>query len=87
MAGVHELSLVQGLVSQLHSLAAEHGAARVISVRVSIGTGSGIVIDSFVFGFDAVKTESELTGNTVLKIDQVDGNDLVLMQVEMEGNS
>jgi Zn finger protein HypA/HybF involved in hydrogenase expression len=83
---VHELSLVQGLLSQLQRLAAEHGAARVISVRVSIGTGSGIVVDSFVFGFDAVKTESELTCSAVLDIEEVDGNDLVLMQVEMEGN-
>ncbi len=81
---MHELSLVQGLLGQLESLAGQHGASRILRVQVSIGEESCIVEDSFRFGFDAVKTESSLTREAELQIKKVPGNDLMLMQVEME---
>ena len=81
---MHELSLVQGLIAQLADLARNHGAKRIITVRVSIGRTSGIVIDSFMFCFDALKPDSSLISNALLEIKEVDGSDLVLMQVEME---
>jgi len=81
---VHELSLVQGLFSQLSQLAERHGAERIVTVRVNIGRCSGIVIDSFVFGFDALKPEAPFTSHAVLEITEVDGADLILTQVEME---
>ncbi len=81
---MHELSLAQGLLSQLQALAKEHGAEKIVLVRVSIGAQSGIVIDSFVFGFNAIKTTLALSRDAVLEISEVEGSDLILMQVEME---
>ncbi len=81
---VHELSLAQGLIGELGRLAQLHGAKRVFDVYVGIGTMSGIVVDSFVFGFDAIKGNQELTQDAVLHIDTMDGADLVLNRVEME---
>ncbi len=81
---MHELSLAQALLDQLQELAVTHGAEKILQVRVNIGRASGIVIDSFVFGFDAVKMDLPLTREAVLTIEEVEGSDLVLMRVEME---
>ena len=81
---MHELSLAQGLLEQLAQLADQHKAAAVLIVRVSIGTCSGIVVDSFVFGFDAIKTEVACLADAVLEIEETAGDDLVLIRVEME---
>ncbi len=81
---MHELSLAQALLDQLQELAVTHGAKKILQVRVNIGRASGIVIDSFVFGFDAVKMDVPLTMEAVLTIEEVEGSDLVLMRVEME---
>ncbi len=81
---MHELSLAQGLISQLIDLAEAHKATRIITVRVNIGTMAGIVIDSFVFGFNAVKTEIDCAREAKLEITEVYGDDLVLAQVIME---
>jgi Zn finger protein HypA/HybF involved in hydrogenase expression len=81
---MHELSLAQGLLEQLVQLARRHEAADVLTVRVSIGVCSGIVVDSFVFGFNAIKTEVDCLARAVLEIEETAGNDLILTQVEME---
>ncbi len=81
---MHELSLAQGLIDQLQELARDHGAEKIFQVWVNIGGASGIVVDSFAFGFDAVKMDLPLTVQAVLKINEVDGSDLILMRVEME---
>ncbi len=66
---MHELSLAQGLIEQLHTLAAEHKAERILRITVVIGPFSGIVVDSFSFGFDALKQESPVIREAVLEID------------------
>ncbi len=81
---MHELSLAQGLLDQLQELAVTHGAEKILQVRVNIGRASGIVVDSFVFGFDAIKKDVALTMEAVLNIEEVEGSDLILMRVEME---
>jgi len=81
---MHELSLAQALLAQLQELALDHGVEKILQVRVNIGRASGIVIDSFVFGFNAIKMDVSLTKEAVLNIEEVEGSDLVLMQVEME---
>ena len=70
---MHELSLAQ-----------EHDAETILTVRVEIGKRAGIVIDSFTFGFGAVKTEYQPTRNARLEIKTVPGDDLILAYVEME---
>jgi len=81
---MHELSLAQGLISQLTDLTEVHKATRIIAVRVNIGTSAGIVVDSFIFGFNAVKTATEFIREAKLEITEVDGDDLILAQVVME---
>jgi hydrogenase nickel insertion protein HypA len=58
---MHEMSLVQALLTQLSDLAAEHHKTRVLTVTLEIGPLSGVVIDSFQFGFDVLSTENDLT--------------------------
>ncbi len=81
---MHELSLAQGLLNQLTGLIESHQAVRILTVRVTIGTMAGIVVYSFVFGFDAIKMENESTKSAVLEIEEVAGDELVLAQVVME---
>jgi hypothetical protein len=63
------MSLAQGLLDRVTALAAEHGAQRVLRVRVRIGPRAGIVTDSFRFGFDALKGASPVTGAAVLELE------------------
>ncbi len=65
---MHELSLAQDLLRQLHELAAQNGAYRILTVTVEVGQLSGIVPDSFDFGFTALAAESPLTSSAKLKI-------------------
>ena len=81
---MHEFSLAQGLVRQLQDLAREHGAKTIYMVRVDIGTRSGIVVDSFEFGFEVLAREQSLIREAVLEIREPDGDDLMLIRVEME---
>ncbi|MCB2182492.1 MAG: hydrogenase maturation nickel metallochaperone HypA [Desulfobulbaceae bacterium] len=65
---MHEISLVQGLLAKLAELAEEHKATEIQTVRVEIGPFSGIVTDSFQFGFDALVAQSALTRRAKLEI-------------------
>lgn len=115
---MHEISLVQNLIQQLSELAAENEASKIISVTMEIGPFSGVVVDSFRFGFDILSAESDLAkgaqlvvvspparyactgcGNVLETTDKKPeacpncgdvllfpqgGDDLILLQVEME---
>ncbi|TFG35434.1 MAG: hydrogenase maturation nickel metallochaperone HypA [Desulfobacterales bacterium] len=65
---MHEITLVQGLLKQLAELARQHDSKAISKVRVEIGPLSGIVIDSFQFGFDVLAAEEELTSKALLEI-------------------
>lgn len=69
---MHEFSLAQGLIKQLRELAAQHGSEKIISIRVDIGRLSGIVIDSFSFGFEVLARENRLTEVATLEITEID---------------
>lgn len=69
---MHEFSLAQGLHSQLLQLAEQHQAARISTVRIEVGSLSGIVVDSFSFGFEVLAKNNPLTVNTVLEITVID---------------
>jgi hydrogenase nickel incorporation protein HypA/HybF len=59
-------------MDQLFQLANQHGATKIITVRVTIGRLSGIVADSFSFGFEALAGENSLTKKAVLEITQTE---------------
>lgn len=65
---MHELSLAQGLLDQLKSLANEHKKTKVLSLSMEIGPFAGVVIDSFQFGFDIISKQEPLTKDAELKI-------------------
>ena len=58
---MHELSLAQNLIDQLLQLSQQHEGKTVTKVTVIIGPFSGIVVESFSFGFNALKQEHQPT--------------------------
>ncbi len=69
---MHELSLAQSLLDQLLDLAKEHHAVRINRVLVTLGPFSGVVRDSFEFGFNALKQSLELTRGAELELETPD---------------
>ena len=65
---MHELSLAQSLIEQLLDLAQEHQAERITRVAVTLGPFSGIVRDSFEFGFNIIKESDQVTREAVLEL-------------------
>ncbi len=65
---MHEMSLVQGLLQQLHTLADQHNTSRILKVTMVIGPLSGVVVDSFKFGFDILTQEDALVKDAELEI-------------------
>ncbi len=66
---MHEISLVQGLFQQLAELAEPNKAVKVTSVTMEIGPLSGVVIDSFQFGFDTLSADDDLLRGAKLIIE------------------
>ncbi|MGL1930722.1 MAG: hydrogenase maturation nickel metallochaperone HypA [Desulfotalea sp.] len=65
---MHEMSLVQNLFVQLQDLAKENNATKVIRVAMDIGPLSGVVLDSFQFGFDVLSADTPLCKDAVLDV-------------------
>jgi len=65
---MHEISLVQGLFQQLAELAEQNKMTRVLKVTMEIGPLSGVVEDSFRFGFEILAKENELVRDAELII-------------------
>ncbi len=66
---MHEMSLVQGLFQQLGDLAAENKMNKVLKVTMEIGPLSGVVVDSFTFGFEALASHDPLVKDAELIIE------------------
>ena len=69
---MHELSLAQSLIDQLLGLAEEHKASQINKVLVTIGPFSGVVRDSFEFGFNALKKDHPITRAAELELETPD---------------
>ncbi|MBE0585063.1 MAG: hydrogenase maturation nickel metallochaperone HypA [Desulfofustis sp.] len=65
---MHEISLVQNLLQQLQDIARDNNASRVLRVTMLIGPLSGVVVDSFTFGFDILARENDLFRDATLNI-------------------
>ena len=68
---MHETSIAMGLLNSLEELVQKEGAKRVLKVKVKIGKLSGIVIDSFVFAFNALKEQSPRLKDAELIVEEV----------------
>ncbi len=65
---MHEISLVQGLFQQLADLARQNNMTKVVTVTMQIGPLSGVVADSFRFGFEILSAEDDLIRGAELVI-------------------
>ena len=81
---MHEFSLAQGLHNQLLDLARDHQVTKVLKAEVSVGAESGIVVESFVFGFNVLAEQNEVTKGMELVIEADSGGDLVLQRAKLE---
>jgi len=68
---VHEASIAASLISSLEEVVKREGAKRAVKVLVRVGKGSGIVIDSFKFSFDALKKNSSALSEALLVVEEV----------------
>ncbi len=68
---MHETSIAMGLLQSLDELAEKEKAKKITKVRVKIGKLSGIVVDSFVFAFDALKREFPKIASAELEVEEV----------------
>lgn len=80
---MHEFSLAQGLHDQMMDLAREHEVEKITKAEVCIGDNAGIVVESFVFGFNVLAGQNPVTEACELVTQNDDGKDLVLMRLEM----
>jgi len=68
---MHETSIAFGLLQSLSDLAKKENAKKITKVRVKIGKLSGIVVDSFIFAFDALKGDFPKLKDTELIVEEV----------------
>jgi hydrogenase nickel incorporation protein HypA/HybF len=76
---VHELAITESLVD----LVAERTAGRrCVVVNLRVGRRSGVVVDALAFSFDVVTLGTALEGAR-LEVEEVPGDDLALVSVEL----
>lgn len=68
---MHEVSIALGMAEELMRIARDNNARKITHVRLKIGKMSGIVTDSLVFAFDAVKLDYPLLSSASISIDEV----------------
>ena len=69
---MHELSLAQSLLDQIVDLAGEHKAQQVNRAVVTLGPFSGVVRESFEFGFTILKKDRAMTRGCILELETPD---------------
>ena len=80
---MHEFSLAQGLHRQLLDLVKQHQADKVTRAEILIGSNAGVVEESFLFGVDILSRQDPRTEGMEVAVVRDDGQDLVLMKVEL----
>jgi hydrogenase nickel incorporation protein HypA/HybF len=83
---MHEFSLAQGLHTQLLDLVRGHRADKILKAEVAVGDTAGIVLESFVFGFNVLADQDVATKGMDLVIVSDSGQDLVLLRVELQSS-
>ncbi|NLZ18507.1 MAG: hydrogenase maturation nickel metallochaperone HypA [Desulfobulbaceae bacterium] len=69
---MHEMSLAHGMMQQVLALLREHGAERVTDVTVLLGPFSGVVAESFAFGFEVLKKSETCFQDATLHLELPD---------------
>ena len=68
---MHEVSIALGMADELIKIARDNNAERINIVKLKIGQMSGIVADSLIFAFDAIKIDYPLLSSAVIEIEEV----------------
>ncbi|RKZ10525.1 hydrogenase maturation nickel metallochaperone HypA [bacterium] len=68
---MHELSICQGLCTQLGNLAGEHGAERIRRVEVEVGAMSNVVPELLAHAFEAMRESVPLISEAELVIREI----------------
>ena len=68
---MHEVSIALGMVDELSRIARENEAEKITLVRLKIGKMSGIVTDSLIFAFDAIKLEHPFLSSAEIVVKEV----------------
>lgn len=68
---MHEVSIALGMIDELKRIARENNATKITDVKLKIGRMTGIVTDSLIFAFDAIKLEHPLLSSAVISIEEV----------------
>jgi hydrogenase nickel incorporation protein HypA/HybF len=65
---MHEISLVQSMIGQLHDLVQENNASKITKITMDIGSLSGVVVDSFRFGYEVLSEKDDVVRGAELVI-------------------
>ncbi len=68
---MHEVSIALGMVDELMKIARQNNAKKITNVKLKIGRMSGIVTDSLIFAFDAIKPEYPMLSESEIIIEEV----------------
>lgn len=68
---MHEVSIALGMADELQKIAEGNNAKKILNVKLKIGKMSGIVIDSLMFAFDAVKLEYPFMSSAEILVEEV----------------
>jgi hydrogenase nickel incorporation protein HypA/HybF len=68
---VHEVSIALGMIEELARIARENDAKKITGVKLKIGKMSGIVTDSLIFAFDAIKLEHPFLSSAEVSVEEV----------------
>jgi len=67
---MHEVSIAQGLLEIAIDNCKKNGYQSIDSIKVKVGKGSGIVPDSLLFAFEALKKDT-IAGKATLTIEEI----------------
>lgn len=81
---MHEYSIVQALIEQCEGYARDNGASSVTRVEVRIGRHSGVETELLERAFETFR-ESTVCAEAELLIEPDEGDEMLLMRLEMEG--
>lgn len=80
---MHELGLAVEVLRQVEAAAAAHPGARVTRMCLRVGDASGVDAELFTFAVESVREGA--CADAVVEVSRVDGADLVLARLELEG--
>ena len=80
---MHEAKLCLSLLALAEQHAAAAGAARIVAVHLAVGNWSGVVPEALEAAFPLCAAGTRADGAD-LRIERVDGADLVLREMEVE---